>query len=124
MRKHELFSAAIIQRPEGALIEVPATRGSAAYRRIPVHPRLKNRPLAFNSTSGAITKRFTSKKHALLGAETHITSLNYALYGALIQNGIDCVDLVALTHGKEEAFWDIAVMDRLAVLFKQIDFGY
>ena len=53
-----------------------------------------------------------------------MTILNYALYAALIQNGIDCVDLVALTHGKEEAFWDEDVHSRIATILQQVDFGY
>ena len=52
-----------------------------------------------------------------------MTSLNYALYAELIRKGIDLLDLAALTHGKDEAFWDEKTMKRLERFFEQIDFG-
>ena len=124
LRQNELSTAVVVNERRRSFIEIPNVRGSASFRRVPLHPKLRARPLRFMSSRAAISARFAKRKDRSLGPETHVTSLNYALYAALIQNGIDCVDLVALTHGKEEAFWDVAVMDRLAVLFKQIDFGY
>jgi hypothetical protein len=123
LRQHELFSAAVIYGDQSSYIEVPNARASADFRRIPLHPRLATRRLDFRSSKEALSARFSKRKDKSLNAVTHITSLNYALYAELIRKGIDLLDLVALTHGKDEAFWDEKTMKRLEGFFEQIDFG-
>lgn len=122
LRLHEMLTAEVFHIKNRSYIEIKPSKGSAAYRRVPLHPKLRHVPLEFTSTYGAISARLSKKKNRSLKATTHITSLNYALYAELINRGIDSLDLVALTHGKEETFWDDAVNTRLLNLFKKVEF--